>query len=80
LNNNTNADPIMIAGQKAFATSFILVSLHSPTNVGFLYGPPAPGIDSDDVDEVKICSDLNRSNHALLVASGSLIRVLVFRG
>jgi hypothetical protein len=28
---------MMIAGQKAFATSFILVSLHSPTNVGFLW-------------------------------------------
>jgi hypothetical protein len=29
LNNNTNADPMMIAGQKAFATSFILVSSQS---------------------------------------------------
>jgi hypothetical protein len=35
LNNNTNADPMMIAGQKAFATSFI-VSSQSSTNVGLL--------------------------------------------
>jgi hypothetical protein len=37
LNSKTNADPMMIAGQKALATSFIPVSLHSPTNVGFLW-------------------------------------------
>jgi hypothetical protein len=36
LKSKTNADPMMIAGQKAFANSFILVSLHSPTHVGFL--------------------------------------------
>jgi hypothetical protein len=29
LNRNTNAEPMMIAGQKAFATSFILVSSQS---------------------------------------------------
>jgi hypothetical protein len=49
LNSNTKADPMIIAGQKAFATSFILVSLQIPTTQ-FAIVPPTPGIDSDDVN------------------------------
>jgi hypothetical protein len=46
------ADPMIIAGQKAFAISFILVSSQSPTNVDFLF-PLALGIDSDDVGQCR---------------------------
>ena len=75
LNSNTNADPMMIAGQKAFATLFILVSLLSPTNIGFLWTHQRwvsiATMSVIAVDEVKICSDLNRSSHAQSVAAGS---------
>jgi hypothetical protein len=74
LNSNTNADPMMIAGQKAFPTSFILVSL-LPRRMSVFYGPTGAGVSiatmSVNAVEVKICSNLNRSSHAQSVAADS---------
>jgi hypothetical protein len=42
LNSNTNADPMIIAGQKAFATSFILRFLTNPDDT-ICYRPADAG-------------------------------------
>jgi hypothetical protein len=51
LNSNTKADPMIIAGQKAFATSFILVSSQIPDDT--ICYRPAEGINSDDVNQCR---------------------------
>jgi hypothetical protein len=63
-NSNTNADPMIIAGQNAFATSFIHVPHNPPRTVWGLVMTMA----TSAVDEIKMCSDPNCSRHARLVA------------
>jgi hypothetical protein len=63
-NSNTNADPMIIAGQNAFATSFIHIPHNPPRTV---WGSVMTRATSA-VDEIKMCSDANCSRQAQLVA------------